>query len=76
MICTIYEDSDTAASIVRIIWFTRFSSGNFDLEDRERSDRPVVVEALIKIYTSSHDTWHHRDIPHISYERYKEFEKT
>jgi len=42
-ICIVYGDSAVAESTVRK-WFTRFRNGNFDLENRERSDRPAVVD--------------------------------
>jgi len=42
-ICIAYGDSAVGESTVRK-WFTRFRNGNFDLEDRERSGRPAIVD--------------------------------
>jgi len=39
----VYGDNIVAENTIRK-WFTRFRNGNFDLEDRERSGRPAVVD--------------------------------
>jgi len=69
-ICIVYGDSAIAKSTIRK-WFTRFRNGNFDLEDRERSGRSVVVDddqilTLIE-NNSRHTTRDIAEILHISH---------
>ncbi|XP_029654779.1 histone-lysine N-methyltransferase SETMAR-like [Octopus sinensis] len=41
--CAVYEDGVLAESTVRM-WFTRFRAENYDLEYRQCSGRPTVVD--------------------------------
>ncbi|XP_036360306.1 histone-lysine N-methyltransferase SETMAR-like [Octopus sinensis] len=69
-ICAVYRDGIIAANTVRK-WFARFRTKTFDLENRELSGRPTVVDneqikTLIK-NNSCHITQDNVEILHISY---------
>jgi len=77
-ICIVYGDSAVAESTV-LKWFTRFRNDNFDLEDRERSDKPAVVDDDDQILIENNPRHTTRDIAeifHISHMSYKAFEDT
>jgi len=42
-ICIVFGNNAVAESLVRK-WFTHFRNSNFDLENRERSGRPAVID--------------------------------
>lgn len=70
-ICAVYGDCAIAKRSTVRKWFARFRSGNFDLEDRERSGRPAVVdddqiETLIK-NNPGHSTRDIAEVLHISH---------
>ncbi|KAG5325309.1 SETMR methyltransferase, partial [Pseudoatta argentina] len=69
-ICAIYGNGIVAESTARK-WFARFKSGNFDLEDRKRSGRPVVVndDQIVTLIENNprHTTRDIAEILHISH---------
>ncbi|XP_018366071.1 PREDICTED: histone-lysine N-methyltransferase SETMAR-like [Trachymyrmex cornetzi] len=69
-ICAIYGNGTVAESTVRK-WFARFRSDNFDLEDRERSGRPAVVDddQIVTLIENNprHTTRDIAEILHISH---------
>lgn len=71
--CTIYRDGVIAESTDHN-WFTRFRSGNIDLEVGEFSSRPTDSPINMFIRNTSgltHNIRHHRNSPHILYEHCK-----
>ncbi|CAK9798994.1 Histone-lysine N-methyltransferase SETMAR [Anthophora plagiata] len=69
-ISAVFGEGSVAESTVRK-WFARFKSGKFDLEDRERSGRPLVADDdLIKTLIKNNPrqtTRHIAEIAHISH---------
>ena len=41
-------------------WFAKFRSGDFDLEDKERSGKPQELETESCRILRIHQTWHHQ----------------
>ncbi|KAM0730355.1 Histone-lysine N-methyltransferase SETMAR [Formica fusca] len=69
-ICAVYGNDAIAESTVRK-WFARFRIGNFDLEDRERSGKPAVVDddQIVTLIENNprHTTRDIAEILHISH---------
>ncbi|XP_050459528.1 histone-lysine N-methyltransferase SETMAR-like [Cataglyphis hispanica] len=61
-ICTVYGSGTTTIRTVRN-WFKKFRAGNFDLQDEDRSGRPVTTDAdLIKTVLAENPRYSVREI--------------